>query len=155
NESGLTFIEAGTSDMKAGYMGQSAQKVHDLFERARSKAPSILFIDEFDSSAAARGSSYADQYTNDIVNELLKQMDGVKKTTSYVFVVAATNFLNRIDDAIMSRFTFKIEVPYPDEQQREQLFKIALAKLERVDFNIDEMAAELAHLTGEISGRAI
>jgi transitional endoplasmic reticulum ATPase len=52
---GLAFIAAGPSDIKAGFVGQSGLKVHALFERARSKAPCILFIDEIDSGASARG----------------------------------------------------------------------------------------------------
>ncbi|MBL8270650.1 AAA family ATPase, partial [Steroidobacter sp.] len=80
NESGLPFIAASTADLKAGFTGQSGQKVRELFERARGKAPCILFIDEIDAVAPQRGSANADQFTIEIVNQLLQEMDGVKKT---------------------------------------------------------------------------
>src|SRR5262249_17452573 len=153
-ESGLSFISAGPADLKAPYTGQSIQKVKELFERARAKSPSILFIDEFDASAPTRGGDHADQFTNEIVDELLKQTDGVKKSDAYVFVVAATNYLERIDDAVKSRF-FEVEVPLPDEPQRARLFKIALGRLVQVDFRVDEMAVELASKTAGFSGRGI
>ena len=67
NESGLPFIAAKLSDIKAGWLGQSGQKVKELFERARGKAPCILFIDEIDAGAVERTSPKADQLTNEIV----------------------------------------------------------------------------------------
>src|SRR5205085_10448249 len=59
------------------------------------------------------------------------------------------------DDAVASRFTFNVEVPLPDEPQRVRLFKIALGKQQKADFNIDEMAAELARKAGGASGRVV
>ena len=46
NESGIAFMSASTADLKAGYIGQSGQKVKELFEKARTQSPCILFIDE-------------------------------------------------------------------------------------------------------------
>ena len=100
NESGVAFIGAGPADLKAGYLGQSVQKVNELFQRARDKAPSILFIDEIEACCADRNGSNADQYTNEIVTEFLRQMDGVKKVDRYTFVLAATNHPNLVDAAI-------------------------------------------------------
>ena len=155
NESGLPFISAAPADLKAGYIGQSGTKVRALFDQARAKAPCILFIDEFDSSAAARGGPHADQFTDEIVNGLLAAMEGVQKSGRPVFVVAATNYPERLDPAILSRFMYKIEIPNPDLEQRIRLFKIFLSRQKRIDFNVEEMAAELARKAGEISGRDI
>src|SRR5262249_7428002 len=76
--SGLPFIHAAPADLKAGYLGHAGQKVKALFNEARGKAPCILFIDEFDASAPARGGEHSDQLTDEIVTNLLDAMDGVK-----------------------------------------------------------------------------
>jgi SpoVK/Ycf46/Vps4 family AAA+-type ATPase len=154
NESGLPFIAAGPADIKAGFLGQSGLKVHELFERARGKAPCILFIDEIDAGAARRGSGKADQYTDEIVTQMLTELDGVKKHDRHVFLLAATNHPELVDEAILSRFVDKIEIPNPDVHQRRRLFQIQLTK-KRVDFEVDLVSEELACGSGEISGRDI
>jgi SpoVK/Ycf46/Vps4 family AAA+-type ATPase len=151
NESGLNFIAAGPSDLKGAYLGQSGKMVKELFERARAK-PSVLFIDEIESSAAARTGGRGDQYTNEIVNELLTQMDGVKKTTGTVFVLAATNHLDQIDAAVRSRFEDKLEIPNPGSDERRRMIATFLAK-RRVDFDLESVAREVATLTDGLSGR--
>jgi SpoVK/Ycf46/Vps4 family AAA+-type ATPase len=108
-ESGRAFFEAGSADLKACYVGRKWRPVRDLFEKARGHAPSILFIDELDSSAPARGSGYADPLTDEIVAELLSAMDD-SQSSRHVFFLAATNYPERIDPAILSRFTEKIEI---------------------------------------------
>jgi transitional endoplasmic reticulum ATPase len=153
-ESGVSFIDAGLADLKAGFLGQSVQKVNELFQRARDAAPCILFIDEIEAAVPNRSSSNADQYTVEIVNEFLKQMDGVQKSDRHVFVLAATNLPKLVDPALLSRFEEQIEVSLPGPQERLKLFKLFLSK-QSTDFDIDEAAAELAAVCGEIGGRDI
>jgi transitional endoplasmic reticulum ATPase len=154
NESGLPFLAATTADLKAGFTGQSGQKVRELFERARGHAPCILFIDEMEAVACARGGPGADTFTGEIVNQLLQEMDGVKKSERHVFVLAATNLPDAIDPAVLSRLEDRIEIPNPDEAQRMRLFSLFLRKLP-VDFDRDAVAAELAAGCADIGGRAI
>ena len=154
NESGLPFIAASTADMKAGFVGQSGQKVKELFERARGRAPCILFIDEIEAVTATRGGSGGDSFTAEIVNQLLQEMDGVRKSDRHVFVLAATNLRDAIDPAVLSRFDDQIEIANPDEAQRQQLFRLFLGKLP-VDFDRDEVAGELANNSENIGGRDI
>jgi SpoVK/Ycf46/Vps4 family AAA+-type ATPase len=151
NESGLNFIAASPTDLKGSHLGESGKMVKELFERARSK-PSVLFIDEIESSAAARSGGRADQYTVEIVNELLTQMDGVKKTTGTVFVLAATNHLDQIDPAVRSRFEDKLEIPNPGAEERQRMIATFLAK-RRVDFDVPTIAEQAAALTDGLSGR--
>jgi SpoVK/Ycf46/Vps4 family AAA+-type ATPase len=155
NESGLAFIAATTADIKAGYIGQSGQKTRELFERARGKAPCILFIDEMESVAPARGSAGADQFTNEVVTQLLQELDGVKKSDRHVFLLAATNIPDAIDAAIRSRFEDEIEIPNPDFAQRRQLFELFLRKQKNVDFDIAAMSERLARDAGDVGGRDI
>ena len=154
NESGLAFIAAATADLKAGFTGQSVQKVRELFDRARGRAPCILFIDEIDAIAPARGGSGSDSFTVEIVNQLLQEMDGIKQSDRHVYVLAATNRPETVDEALRSRLKDAIEIPNPDREQRQRLFRLFLGKL-KTDFDADQMAAELAKRTKDIGGRAI
>ncbi len=154
NESGLAFIAAATADLKAGYTGQSVQKVRELFDRARGRAPCILFIDEIDAIAPTRGGSGSDSFTVEIVNQLLQEMDGIKSSDRHVYVLAATNRPETVDEALRSRLKDSIEVPNPNAEQRQQLFRLFLGKL-KTDFDADQMAAELAKRSNNIGGRAI
>jgi SpoVK/Ycf46/Vps4 family AAA+-type ATPase len=152
NESGVGFIAAGPSDLKAGWVGQSAPKVHELFERARREAPCILFIDEVDAAFPKRGGAQTDQFNTEIVNQALTELDGVKKNDRFVFLLAATNRPELVDDAILSRFPDRMEVPYPDPQQRKQILQVLIAK-KPVDFDIEKVATELAGITDNFCGR--
>jgi transitional endoplasmic reticulum ATPase len=155
NETGLRFIAASTADLKAGYVGQSGQKVRELFERARESSPCILFIDELDIVAPARGfGSGNDQFTQEIVGQLLQEMDGAKATKQDVFVLAATNRTDQVDPAVLSRFTRSIEIPLPDREGRERLFKVMLQG-KPIGFNLHEGSKVLAAKTSGMSGRDI
>jgi SpoVK/Ycf46/Vps4 family AAA+-type ATPase len=155
NESGLTFIAATTADVKANYLGQSGNRVKLLFERARSSAPAILFLDELDVIApdrAAAGSN--DQLTDEIVGQLLQEMDGISARDSHVFLVAASNHLERIDAAVRSRFQEKIVIPLPDYQARIRLLANLLAG-KKIGFPLNDGAVLLADQTKDqaLSGR--
>jgi SpoVK/Ycf46/Vps4 family AAA+-type ATPase len=151
NETGLRFIAATTADIKQGYIGQSGQKVKELFERARESSPCLLFIDELDIVAPVRGASL-DYITQEIIGQLLQEIDGVKAQTQRVFVLAATNRPDQIDPAVLSRFTKSIEIPLPDEHGRERLLRVLLKK-KPIGFDLNEGARILARRTDGMSGR--
>lgn len=153
NETGLRFIGASTADMKAGFIGQSGQKVQELFERAREAAPCLLFLDELDIVAPVRGAG-GDAFTQEIVGQLLQEMDGVKAQTQHVFVLAASNRLDQIDSAVLSRFTKRIEIPNPDEKARQQLFQVML-RSKPISFVIEHAAQYLSEHSEGMSGRDI
>jgi SpoVK/Ycf46/Vps4 family AAA+-type ATPase len=81
-------------------------------------------------------------------------MDGVKKSERHVFVLAATNLPDAIDQAVLSRFPDRIEIPHPDEAQRARLFRMFLGKLP-VAFDRDALAGELALRSDGLGGRDI
>jgi SpoVK/Ycf46/Vps4 family AAA+-type ATPase len=155
NESGLPFLAASTADIKAGFVGQSGQNVRELFERARGKAPCVLFIDEIESVVPSRGGRGADAFTGEIVTQMLQELDGVKKSERHVFVLAATNHPDQIDGAILSRFPEQIEIPNPGPDERRRLFHIVLSKQPRGSFDVDELAGELSRIATNASGRDI
>lgn len=151
NESGLSFISASTADLKAAYIGQSGQLVKNLFERARSQSPCILFIDEMDIIAPARGGA-DDTFTKEIVGQLLQELDGIKRQSGDVFVLAATNRVDDLDSAVLSRFNRRIEIGLPDEAARAAILRVLLAS-KPLAFDLDAGCTSLAARSDGQSGR--
>lgn len=125
NETRLRFIAASTADIKQGWLGQSGQKVREIFERARESAPTLLFLDEIDIIAGARGGN--DSFQTEIVGQLLQEMDGAKASPQHVFVLAASNRIDQIDPAVLSRLPKRIEIPLPDADAIGRLLRVMLA----------------------------
>ena len=157
NEGGVQFVMAGTADIKAGYIGQSAGLVRSLFAKARAAAPAVLFIDEIEAVASKRNDAGSDSFSKDIVTEMLAQINGAKSYERPVFLLAATNFKDQIDDAILDRFNTKIKLELPDLSARTEIFKGLIRVRKAVDpaLNIDEVAALMAQRTDGQSGRSL
>ena len=150
SESGLAFIAASSGDLKANYIGQSGSKVKQLFEKARSQAPCILFLDEIDAIAAVRGRG--DSFTNEIVSQLLQELDGVATKKGQVFLLGASNRPDNIDSALLSRFERKIRVGLPDETARAAILKLQLEG-KPLAFDAEDVCRALAQRTEGKSGR--
>ena len=128
-EAKVPFYQISGSNFEDMLVGVGAKRVRDLFNNAKKTAPSIIFIDEFDSVAAKRGkmeiagasAGVADQ----TINQLLAEMDGFD-TKAGIVVMAATNRLDVLDDAILrpGRFDRHVQVNLPDIKEREAILKI-------------------------------
>jgi len=116
NETERSFIALAGPEMKHPLVGQTEQRLRDVFETARENAPSILFLDEFDALAPNRN-ELRRQYSVDSVNTLLSELDGLNENED-VLVVAATNRLDSIDPAALrpGRLGEHIEIGLPDEE---------------------------------------
>jgi len=99
-----------------------------LFEVAREEAPSVVFIDEFDSIALSRGADI-DEESRRGLSTLLAELDGLSSKASdkeFVLVIVATNTPDAIGEAIMSRFGKKIEIPLPDYEACKEIFMLKI-----------------------------
>jgi SpoVK/Ycf46/Vps4 family AAA+-type ATPase len=152
NEVGLSFVQATSADVRGLYLGHSSANVKNLFEKARAMAPAILFIDELDIVAPARGTD-TDAFSKETIGQLLQEMDGIKSTHSHVFVLAATNDPDGIDSAVLSRFTERLAIPLPDRENRVRLLGIMLAQAKAQSTAAD--LAILAEHSEGMSGRDI
>jgi len=119
-ESDVAFLVASGTDFVTVWQGSGPQNIRDLFSRARRYAPSIVFIDEIDAigkkRAAGGEASRAEEST---LNALLTEMDGFgSPTLKPVIVLAATNLVDHLDEALRRRFDREIEVHPPDRQAR-------------------------------------
>ncbi len=117
-----------------------------------------MFIDEFDSIALSRGADI-DEESRRGLSTLLAELDGLGSKTSekkFVLVIAATNTLDAIDDAIMSRFGRKIEIPLPDYEACKAILMIHTEK-KGVGLEDDSLYDKLARycVEHEMSGRDI
>ena len=108
-------------------------------------------MDELDIVVPARGASGSD-FTQEIVGQLLQEMDGAKAQTQTVFVLAATNRLDQLDAAVLSRFPKKIEIPTPALDARQRLLQVML-KSKPIAFDLESGSNLLAQRADGLSGR--
>jgi transitional endoplasmic reticulum ATPase len=149
-ESGANFIAIRGPEVLSKWVGESEKAIRDVFRRAREVAPVVVFFDEIDAIAPARGYSFDSGVTDRIVNQLLTEMDGLVPLNNVV-VLAATNRPDIVDPALMrpGRFDRVIYVPPPDKDSRKQIFQVHLRKVPLAnDVDIDRLADLTEGYTG-------
>ena len=139
-EAGVPFFSVSGSDFVEMFVGVGAARVRDLFEKAKTKAPCIIFIDEIDAVGRARSKNPAmggnDERENTL-NALLTEMDGFG-TNSGIITLAATNRADMLDSALLraGRFDRQIHVDLPDLNERKEVFMVHLKPL-KLDNTVD------------------
>ncbi|MGL4669780.1 MAG: proteasome-activating nucleotidase [Methanobacteriaceae archaeon] len=132
NETNATFIKVVASEFVKKYIGEGARLVRGLFELAKEKAPSIIFIDEIDAVAAKRlkSSTSGDREVQRTLMQLLAELDGFEHRGD-IGIVAATNRPDILDPALLrpGRFDRFIEVPAPTIDGRKAILKIHTRKM--------------------------
>ena len=111
------------------WFGESEANVRDVFDKARAAAPCVMFFDELDSIAKARGNSAGDAggAGDRVLNQILTEMDGMNQKKN-VFIIGATNRPDQIDPALLrpGRLDQLIYIPLPDEPSRLSILRAAL-----------------------------
>lgn len=149
-EANIPFFAMDGSAFVEIYVGVGAGRVRNLFDEAKKKAPSIVFIDEIDAIAGSRSSASGSSGEREqALNQLLAKMDGFD-TNSGVIVMAATNRPDMLDSAILSRFNRQIVLPNPDIDAREAILKVHSKNKPLAD---DVNLRHLARGTTGFSGR--
>jgi transitional endoplasmic reticulum ATPase len=150
-EAQANFVATKSSDLLSKWYGESEQQVSRLFARARQVAPTVIFIDEIDSLAPARGGSLGEPaVTERVVNTILAEMDGLEELQG-VIVMAATNRPNLLDPALLrpGRFDELVYVPVPDARGRRHILGIHTKDMPLApDADLDEIAERTARYTG-------
>lgn len=126
NEVGAKYSEYNANEFKSSQVGASEASIRKLFKKAIADAPSITFIDEFDSVGKTRDGSSNARFDDPMVNQFLGCMSDLEKSKAPAFIVAATNMKNLIDPALLAsgRFGLHLEVPMPNLDGLRQIFKI-------------------------------
>jgi len=123
NQSGANFISVKGPELLNMYVGESESRVRAVFSRARASAPCVIFFDELDALCPKRGSgdggSGGNGVSERVVNQLLTELDGLEARKD-VYVIAATNRLELIDDAMLrpGRLGKLLYVPLPTSSER-------------------------------------
>lgn len=151
-ETHATFIKVVASEFVKKYIGEGARLVREVFELAKEKAPSIIFIDEVDAVAAKRlkSSTSGDREVQRTLMQLLAELDGFESRGD-IGIVAATNRPDILDPALLrpGRFDRFIEVPLPTTEGRVQILKI---HTKNMSFDEEADVELLAELTDGASG---
>merc|ERR1712048_601762 len=131
NECQANFISIKGPELLTMWFGESEANVRDVFDKARSAAPCVLFFDELDSIAKSRGGTSGDAggASDRVINRILTEMDGMGSKKN-VFIIGATNRPDIIDTAILrpGRLDQLIYIPLPDEGSRMAILKSNLRK---------------------------
>jgi cell division protease FtsH len=148
NEAGVPFFYVSGSEFVELFVGVGANRVRDTFETAKKHSPAVVFIDELDAIGRARSfSSMGGQESDQTLNALLVEMDGLQGRQENVVVIGATNAAEGVlDQALLrpGRFDRKIYVDRPNLEGREKVFKFYLSKVQ-VDPGVD--AGRLARIS--------
>jgi len=156
NECGANFISVKGPELLNAWFGGSEANVRDLFDKARAASPCILFFDEMDSLARARGSGGgggSSETSDRVINQLLAEIDGVGSGKT-LFIIGATNRPDILDPGIMrpGRLDQLIYIPLPDRESRVSIFK---ANLRKSPVAGDVTFQQLADVTEGFSGADI
>ncbi|KAL5718920.1 ATP-dependent zinc metalloprotease FTSH 5 [Ranunculus cassubicifolius] len=141
-EAGVPIFSRSGSEFDEMFVGLGARRVRQLFAAARSKSPSpcIIFIDEIDAIGGSRNSKQ-DERMNMTLNQLLVELDGFKQNVHPIILIAATNFPESLDKALIrpGRFDRHIVVPNPDVEGRRQILESHMREIVKgddIDLNV-------------------
>uniref|UniRef100_A0A672T0A5 Transitional endoplasmic reticulum ATPase n=1 Tax=Sinocyclocheilus grahami TaxID=75366 RepID=A0A672T0A5_SINGR len=152
NECQANFISIKGPELLTMWFGESEANVREIFDKARQAAPCVLFFDELDSIAKARGGNVGDGggAADRVINQILTEMDGMSSKKN-VFIIGATNRPDIIDPAILrpGRLDQLIYIPLPDEKSRIAILK---ANLRKSPISKDVDVDYLAKMTNGFSG---
>lgn len=151
-EANVPFLYMNASNFIELYAGVGAKRVRSLFQKAKQYSPCIIFIDEIDSIGCSRDNCN-NPNSEDIqtLNALLQEMDGFNEREN-VFVIAATNRLDKLDEALTraGRFDRQIEINPPKNWEiRKKIFEYYLKSLKTTkDINLEYISKQISGATG-------
>ncbi|MFC4988673.1 CDC48 family AAA ATPase [Saliphagus infecundisoli] len=151
NEADSNFISIKGPELLNKFVGESEKGVREVFEKARSNAPTVIFFDEIDSIATERGQRTGDSGVGErVVSQLLTELDGLEELEDVV-VVATTNRPDLIDPALLrpGRLDRHVHVPVPDEEGRKRIFEVHTRNKPLADdVDLEELASRTAGYVG-------
>merc|ERR1719482_1760657 len=151
-EAGVPFFSCAASEFVELFVGVGASRVRDLFEKAKAKAPCIIFIDEIDAVGRQRGAGMGggNDEREQTINQLLTEMDGFEGNTG-VIILAATNRPDVLDQALLrpGRFDRQVTVDRPDLMGRVRILEVhSRDKVLSKDVDLEKVARRTPGFTG-------
>lgn len=147
-EAGVPFLATNGASFDEIFVGVGVMRVRKLFERAKERAPCIVFIDEIDAIANTR-MQMGTAHSSDSLNALLSEMDGFEQNSG-VIVIAATNMPDRLDAALIrpGRFDRKVHLQLPDKKSREDIVRLYLGDRGDDTVNISQLVGDISGFSG-------
>ncbi|MDD5703608.1 MAG: ATP-dependent zinc metalloprotease FtsH, partial [Dehalococcoidales bacterium] len=151
-EAGVPFFSLSGSEFVEVYVGVGASRVRDLFQKAKTSRPSIIFIDEIDAVGRKRsiGPGASHEEREQTLNQILSEMDGFTPNSG-VIVLAATNRVDVLDPALLrpGRFDRQVVLDNPDSAERKSIIQIHIrGKPLAPSVNLDVLAKQTAGFSG-------
>ncbi|MHC1590738.1 MAG: AAA family ATPase, partial [Candidatus Helarchaeales archaeon] len=149
-ESQANFISIRGPEVFSKWVGESEKAIREVFRKARTAAPSIIYFDELDAVAPRRGAYSGSQVYESVLNQILSEFDGLEDLKNVV-VVASTNRPDLIDPALLrpGRFDQLILVPPPDHESRKEIFKVHTKHMKLgSDVDVDKIVSGLEGYSG-------
>ena len=151
HETNAYFLRVVGSELVQKYIGEGARLVRELFELAKKKSPTIIFIDEIDAVGASRteATTSGDREVQRTLMQLLAEMDGFDNRGD-VRIMAATNRVDMLDPALLrpGRFDRVIAIPLPDKAGRKAILGIHSRKMTLIDVDLDRIVDMTENATG-------
>ena len=148
-ESGATMLEVSAAEINDMFVGEGEKNVKALFSLAKKLSPCVVFLDEADAMFSARGNSGRRVSHRELLNQFLKEWDGMSNDSGSAFIMVATNRPMDLDDAVLRRLPRRLLVDLPAESDRLEILKIHLRN-EQLAEDVD--MADLAKKTPFYSG---
>ncbi|MEB3831535.1 AAA family ATPase [Phormidium sp. CCY1219] len=144
------FIGVSGAELLSRWVGASEQAVRDLFAKARQAAPCVIFIDEIDTVAPARGQNTGDSGVSDrVVGQLLSELDGLHSSANLI-LIGATNRPTALDPALLrsGRLDLQLTVDLPDRPTRLAILQVHNRDRPVVDVDLDPWATRTENWNG-------
>ncbi len=152
SESGANFIPVRGPQLLSKWVGESERAVREVFKKARQVSPSIIFFDEIDALAPARGTTSDSHVIDNVLNQILTEMDGLEELKDVV-VMGATNRPDIVDPALLraGRFDRLVYIGEPTFEDRKKIIRIHIRFMPLEGSALEE----IVHLTDGYSEEAI
>jgi cell division protease FtsH len=153
-QAGVDFFSASGSSFVEMFVGRGAARIRRLFKEARKSGRAVIFIDELDAIGGARSSGGGDGGTSEreqALNQLLVELDGFERDPGTVIVIAASNYVDKLDKALLrpGRFDRQVLVAPPDRDGREAILQAhAKGKPLAPDLDLTDVARKTTGMTG-------
>jgi cell division protease FtsH len=153
-QAGVDFFSASGSSFVEMFVGRGAARIRRLFKEARKSGRAVIFIDELDAVGGARSGAGGDGGSSEreqALNQLLVELDGFEKDPGTVIVIAASNYVDKLDKALLrpGRFDRQVLVSPPDRDGREAILRAhAKGKPLGPDLDLTDVARKTTGMTG-------
>jgi len=153
-QAGVDFFSASGSSFVEMFVGRGAARIRRLFKEARKSGRAVIFIDELDAVGGARSGGGGDGGSSEreqALNQLLVELDGFEKDPGTVIVIAASNYVDKLDRALLrpGRFDRQVLVSPPDRDGREAILRAhARGKPLGADLDLTDVARKTTGMTG-------